>query len=54
MRMYYIIESSYEGFWSNEIGWVEDRESATHFTGEEREIFDLPYGLGKVGWKEVK
>lgn len=38
-------------YWSNEDGWVEDEDSATIFTNEEKETFNLPMGEGyKVEW----
>ena len=43
------IYSLYDGFWSNEDGWCEDFDSATIFTKEEKETFNLPIGR-EVKW----
>lgn len=43
------IYSIYEGFWNNDIGWCEDYSSATIFSNEEKQMFNLPIGK-EVRW----
>lgn len=49
--MVFVIKNHQGEWWSNDIGWVGDRESATEFTKEEREVFNLPIG-DNVRWVE--
>lgn len=42
---YVIVSESERGFWSNEQGWVFDKDSATVFTAEE-EVQNLPLSAG--------
>jgi hypothetical protein len=35
-----------KGFWNNDLGWTSDPDSATIFTHEEKQKFNLPTG----GW----
>lgn len=40
--MYVIYSASESGYWSNELGWVEDRSQSTVFTLDERLCLNLP------------
>lgn len=35
------------GFWNNDTGWVENLESATRFTADQRAAFHLPIATGE-------
>lgn len=45
----YVIKSK-DGYWSNEMGWVDDIALADKFNLEEREKFNLPIGRN-VRWR---
>jgi hypothetical protein len=41
----FIIEAmNGEGYWSNEFGWVEDKEHASTFSDSDRDTLNLPLG----------
>jgi hypothetical protein len=41
------------GFWSNDLGWVEDISDATHFTDDDAQEIDLPMSLGNdAAWSD--
>jgi hypothetical protein len=46
------IIASLDGYWNNQIGWVEHNDDATVFTTEEKETLDLPIG-DRVQWEPV-
>lgn len=49
--MYIIYSASEQGYWSNDIGWVDCREDATVFTLRERHIYNLPQSYkNDAGW----
>ena len=48
MTLFYYIESD-DGFWSNDLGWCDDRELASLFTKSETLELTLPIG-SNVRW----
>jgi len=51
MAKKFVITNSEGDYWSNEIGWVTDIESAERFTEQEKNGFNLPM---EGEWKEPK
>jgi hypothetical protein len=51
MANYVIREKESGYFWSNEDGWVDNRESATIFSEKERQTLSLPIGDSDPYWE---
>lgn len=51
MSHFVIGSESEQGYWSNQLGWVERMKDATQFTAVERDRFSLPTTSGyDAGW----
>lgn len=54
MGKIYVIHDPNQGYWNNDIGYVEHEQDASFFTEAEHHVLNLPNTIGNVSdWKET-